>query len=1311
MKLRTIFSLIALVTLLLGTLSTPAQAAPPPPDGSISTQSADTSLTDQMDAWLNEPSVLGESLVTAGPWKIYQTDIAANGVQALVWLAPIDPETGNGLATEPLPILAERRGDDGTFNLAGNWRFTTFTSPEWSTILENMPESLLSNAQKADLTPSSADMGIQSTQTFGGYLLPWKGNLTKYLSQGPNHATCATPSDCYHAWDFYDGTMFELRAAKGGTVYRFKDSCPTMPEGTMDTSCTNYIVLKDVSTTPTTYQIYLHLAHASVPTHLRTLGTAVNQGEVIGTVDNTGFSTGHHLHFMVVTSIACGFYCWGPSVPITFRDVPINWDSATQGGYPCTKSAYLSGYCKQYASSYKSGNAGGIPPTGGLTQPAAGSTISGTALQVGGYTNDERGVTKIQVIANGGSGWTEVGAAQTIDPAQTASSFTTSVNLCAAGISSGPVSLALRIWDNDGNVSEGLPGLRQVLNSAACPANSIPATASVPNSDQVTLFSEPNYQGNYVKLDIAEYLGNELYPVEDNDAASILIGSGVQAVLCGSYGTSGLSDCAETLTANDPWLGDQRVGLNNLSGIKVQARVTGAPEAFNGLAAVNEIDQNARSTDSLLFGWVPSARAASYELLLEKLNADNTTWTTVANPKDLSGPGWSAPSLDAGTYQWQVTAKNSAGSVTSAVQSLTVDAASDPGGTPVSVPYSQNFDTCTNSDPCSWIPDPVVYADADKLQWQLNASHTWQFNDGVDYAHKRVRGGALTSPLITLSGSTNYLRFSSKYQTEGSGRVFDQRRVQILLDGKVYDLYQLSDDPMDEYWVTHTVKIPDSFNGKTVRIRFYFNIAEKYYNGGLTGWYVDNVSVNTDAPAACTPGANSSTASAVALTLNGSQSGALCPGSMDYYQFTASAGQTLTMDVSAKSDGSSLDPVLTLLGSDGSVLSENDDPITGVVQDSQIRFTFTQSGTFFLRLKAYDHPQGSGPYTIRLLNETTVPVTAMIRPKNQGYLGAADLQAVASDNPNGIKYVEFLVHSGDWNSGGWETIGIAQTNTNGVWSITPNPAAAPLNAIPEGKCTTSGACPAVLVRAYDHAGNWGAAAAFDLNVDLTPPVTSLNAATAVGTGVKLDFSASDNLSGLDHLILRYQSGSGSWQQTDLPLSSPSDRSVWWVAPSAGSYNLKIMGVDAAGNMEAEPAASEKTVAVPAASCTPDGNLSPATAQTLASTVSGAFCDTGDVDWYQLSVDSTWDAVALRVSPDGISPVGAHLEVWTGDGSSLLYSADSAALGKTAMLVFPPTGSPLLVRVSALEPGLYGTGVNYTVTASEGAVVRLPVIYR
>ena len=86
----------------------------------------------------------------------------------------------------------------------------------------------------------------------------------------------------------------------------------------------------------------------------------MRHGQFIGNVDDTGYSTNHHLHFMVHTTYGLR---WGPSVDITFKDVFINWDEATQGGRPRMKSE-AAWYGGEGQDVYVSGNVGTNPPTG-----------------------------------------------------------------------------------------------------------------------------------------------------------------------------------------------------------------------------------------------------------------------------------------------------------------------------------------------------------------------------------------------------------------------------------------------------------------------------------------------------------------------------------------------------------------------------------------------------------------------------------------------------------------------------------------------------------------------------------------------------------------------------------------------------------------------------------------------------------------------------------------------------------------------------------------------------------------------------------
>jgi hypothetical protein len=418
-------------------------------------------LEPQEDQTLDE-DVLAEAVKAAlstgtGRWQAFTYDIdhiqvQDDGQMAIVWLAAIDPESGELFAREPELAIARKNTfgqwevlleDDESFDLT----FKSFQYAEKS-ILDG---ELLTGEQEA--LP-------KSTKVFGGYYLPWAAGLEKRLTWSVGHTSCYPIYYCTHAFDFADGTMFPIVATKGGTVFHWRDTCANG-----DSSCTNSITIQDKSTTPWTYQIYLHIAQGSVPDNLRQVGTPVMQGQYIANVDDTGYSSGHHVHFMVVTEDTRYFSIgmqsvWGVAEDITFRDVDINWDEATQGGRPrlAYEAATYGGEGRTY---YISGNLPANPPTGGLSQPVTKTYQTNPVMTVTGWGNDDVSVTKAEILANYDGNWVTIGEA----PGGT--SFTTNIDLCKTTVPDGPFKLAVRVWDYEGNPS-AISGKRELIKNVQC---------------------------------------------------------------------------------------------------------------------------------------------------------------------------------------------------------------------------------------------------------------------------------------------------------------------------------------------------------------------------------------------------------------------------------------------------------------------------------------------------------------------------------------------------------------------------------------------------------------------------------------------------------------------------------------------------------------------------------------------------------------------------------------------------------------------------------------------------------------------------
>jgi hypothetical protein len=396
-----------------------------------------------------------------------------DGDIAVVWLALRDNH-GKILATEPGLAFAKK--------IKGVWKIILPDDPDWNEVFSAVPQEMLPLEQQMPPdTYQLSDLSEMSTLT--GYYLPYAAGTKQWLEGSISHfqsipelgyPSCSEINGinpCRYAYDFTNVDHFPLLASKEATVFASRDSCYNE-----DSSCTNYIVLKDTSTP--TYQIYIHLAHNTIPDKL-TNGTFVKRGQYIGDTDDTGYSTSNHVHFMVVDSIwaASGYY-WGFSTDIRFADVPIN------GGIPrtCYEVTNFPIYdganeCigdKSDPSNpnndwFVSGNIGAFPPTGTLTRPVAGAIVaSGVSpmIDVAATASDDVRVTAVQMVVKLNGQWVEVGEkiTNTVSPG----TYDWDVNLCEAAPVNGPLEVALRVWDYESNVASAINS-RTIQVDHACP--------------------------------------------------------------------------------------------------------------------------------------------------------------------------------------------------------------------------------------------------------------------------------------------------------------------------------------------------------------------------------------------------------------------------------------------------------------------------------------------------------------------------------------------------------------------------------------------------------------------------------------------------------------------------------------------------------------------------------------------------------------------------------------------------------------------------------------------------------------------------
>jgi hypothetical protein len=398
--------------------------------------------------------------------------VSADGNTGVLWLALKD-HTGRILATEPGIVFAIRK-DEG-------WQIVFSSDKEWEEIKVSLPEDFLP-AEFQSAPENAPDQAAIDYLT--GYYLPYvagtshrlEGSVLHFHNYPPLGYPSCDIAYCRYVYDFTDVGHFPLVASKAGVVIALRDSCI---DGSP--SCTNYIILQD--TVGGAYQIYLHLAHNTIPDTF-TAGTFVNRGKYIGDTDDTGYSTSEHVHFMIVSSWwwGSGSYPWGVSVDMRFADVTLNggiprtcyevtnlpiYDGATQcNGNPSIPFSPSNDW-------FVSGNVGASPPTGYLTRPIAGAVVAvgvNPLMDVTAQTSDDVRVVKAVLIARINGSWREVGPRVTNPTA--AGVFDWDVNICKAGDLNGPLDVALKIWDHEGNITSMLsPGT--IIVDDACPFGAV----------------------------------------------------------------------------------------------------------------------------------------------------------------------------------------------------------------------------------------------------------------------------------------------------------------------------------------------------------------------------------------------------------------------------------------------------------------------------------------------------------------------------------------------------------------------------------------------------------------------------------------------------------------------------------------------------------------------------------------------------------------------------------------------------------------------------------------------------------------------
>lgn len=171
-------------------------------------------------------------------------------------------------------------------------------------------------------------------EAHGAYHYPWKHGDTYNVGQGNNNPGGSHTGSQAFAFDFGLPSGTEVRAARDGTVEWFQQSQTSHYDPSSPTTASNQpYPAGDLRNWGNALRVrhlggftswYFHLTPNSVKVKV---GDKVAAGTVLALSDNTGRTSGPHLHFQVQADSKN----WGQSVAISFNDcqVPTGGDNVT----------------------------------------------------------------------------------------------------------------------------------------------------------------------------------------------------------------------------------------------------------------------------------------------------------------------------------------------------------------------------------------------------------------------------------------------------------------------------------------------------------------------------------------------------------------------------------------------------------------------------------------------------------------------------------------------------------------------------------------------------------------------------------------------------------------------------------------------------------------------------------------------------------------------------------------------------------------------------------------------------------------------
>jgi len=142
------------------------------------------------------------------------------------------------------------------------------------------------------------------------------------------------------------------------------------------------------------------------------------------------------------------------------------------------------------------------------------------------------------------------------------------------------------MYFNDGGYQFAWNGGRAVANAwvivpdSSPPPTSTPPPDCNPNADQIALFVDLNYGGQCVVKGIGDYANPSAIGLPNDSISSVKVGGNVEAILCEHDDFAGT---CEAFTGDDANLGDNSIGEDSVSSVKVQPSVANEVRLYDGV--------------------------------------------------------------------------------------------------------------------------------------------------------------------------------------------------------------------------------------------------------------------------------------------------------------------------------------------------------------------------------------------------------------------------------------------------------------------------------------------------------------------------------------------------------------------------------------------------------------------------------------------------------------------------------------------------------------------------------------------------------